>query len=243
PEKRERRPRSCIPRPGLLAKETSERWRGDDGAVKETTDLAGTRDVSVFVEAVEVEDGLVGDNEEPDLFQGLPKETEDIGDEVEQPGGVEDDYLDVEEGSAASSDEAARETNPRIKKAMPGRPKKKRRNEAAELEARVNKNGWGHSIGCEGMVMHCSKCRGTRHNARKCPNSPFVPSEPVMETSKRAIHCGSCKQAGHNARKCPLNMGIQFTRVENVGVRSSAEVFDTQPIEIDATQRPTTQPE
>ncbi|CAL1379259.1 unnamed protein product [Linum trigynum] len=77
-------------------------------------DAAGTRDVLVFVEAVEVEDGLVGDNEEPDLFQGLSKDAEDIGDEVEQPRGVEDDYLDVEEGSADSSDEASRETNSRV---------------------------------------------------------------------------------------------------------------------------------
>ncbi|CAL1359314.1 unnamed protein product [Linum trigynum] len=176
---------------------------------------------------------------------------------------------------------------PPIQKAMPGRPKKKRRKEAAELEVRVHKNGSGQPIGREGMVMHCSKCRGTGHNARKCPNPPFVPSELVMENvqgrgtrgrgtrgrgtrgrgrgqqggsneggrgqpmesqneaskPKRAIHCGKCKQPGHNARKCPLNMGIQFPRAENAGIRSSAEAVGTQPTEIDATQGPTTQPQ
>ncbi|CAL1376860.1 unnamed protein product [Linum trigynum] len=77
---------------------------------------AETKDVPVFVDVIELEDGLIGDNEDPYMFQGLSKECEDIGkssvarkiinvadscdcgDEVEQPHVFGDVYLEVEEG-------------------------------------------------------------------------------------------------------------------------------------------------
>ncbi|CAN1239420.1 hypothetical protein LINGRAPRIM_LOCUS2352 [Linum grandiflorum] len=50
---------------------------------------------------------------------------------------------------------------------MPGRPKKVRRKDAHELEMIPTTNG-GTVLSRRGILMHCSKCSGSSHNARHC---------------------------------------------------------------------------
>ncbi|CAN1848533.1 hypothetical protein LINPERHAP1_LOCUS38969 [Linum perenne] len=57
---------------------------------------------------------------------------------------------------------------PQAKK-MPGRPKKARRKEPAELQGRQRRTGVGFQLSRRGMLMHCRNCRGEGHNTRSCP--------------------------------------------------------------------------
>ncbi|CAN1121161.1 hypothetical protein LINPERPRIM_LOCUS2017 [Linum perenne] len=47
---------------------------------------------------------------------------------------------------------------PKIKR-QPGRPKKARRKEPAELEGRPRRSGPGRALGGRGMAMHCRNCK------------------------------------------------------------------------------------
>ncbi|CAN1184928.1 hypothetical protein LINPERHAP2_LOCUS37249 [Linum perenne] len=53
---------------------------------------------------------------------------------------------------------------------LPGRPKKARRKELAELNGQQRKKGVGTCLKRTGMIMHCRACTKPGHNARKCPN-------------------------------------------------------------------------
>ncbi|CAI0400006.1 unnamed protein product [Linum tenue] len=61
---------------------------------------------------------------------------------------------------------------PPKQKKMPGRPKKKRRKEAGELEKRLHRDGRpsGTGMSKKGVLLHCSNCGSAGHNVRKCPN-------------------------------------------------------------------------
>ncbi|CAN1122797.1 hypothetical protein LINPERPRIM_LOCUS2897 [Linum perenne] len=53
---------------------------------------------------------------------------------------------------------------------LPGRPKKARRKELAELKGQQRKNGVGTQLRRTSMIMHCRSCTKPGHNARKCLN-------------------------------------------------------------------------
>ncbi|CAN1222042.1 hypothetical protein LINGRAPRIM_LOCUS470 [Linum grandiflorum] len=69
---------------------------------------------------------------------------------------------------------------PPVTKALPGRPKKVRRKEAVELESRPARNGRGTKVGRKGLVMHCTNCDSSTHNARTC-------KEPQRAPTNRAV--------------------------------------------------------
>ncbi|CAL1393142.1 unnamed protein product [Linum trigynum] len=112
-------------------------------------------------------------------------------------------------------------------RSMPGRPKKKRRRSANEVEeTRAQRNGVGEEVTRRGNLIHCSKCGGEGHNARSCKAPPVAEvvverreqgniqsGPPAAQESgqntrrKRAIHCSKCQSSTHNARTCPLNRG------------------------------------
>ncbi|CAN1274427.1 hypothetical protein LINPERPRIM_LOCUS15392 [Linum perenne] len=54
---------------------------------------------------------------------------------------------------------------------MPGRPKKARQREPAELIGRPRRSGGGVQLSRRGMIMHCRKCKGEGHNSQNCPRS------------------------------------------------------------------------
>ncbi|CAN1269705.1 hypothetical protein LINPERPRIM_LOCUS13679, partial [Linum perenne] len=59
---------------------------------------------------------------------------------------------------------------PKVRR-MPGRPKKARQREAAELIGRPRRSGGGVQLSRRGMIMHCRNCKGEGHNSRNCPRS------------------------------------------------------------------------
>ncbi|CAL1378619.1 unnamed protein product [Linum trigynum] len=81
---------------------------------------------------------------------------------------------------------------PKIR-SIPGRPKKKIRRSANEVEeTRAQRNEVGEEVTRRGNLIHCSKCGGEGHNARSCKAPPVA--EVVVSST-------------HNARTCPLNRG------------------------------------
>ncbi|CAN1299622.1 hypothetical protein LINPERPRIM_LOCUS24272 [Linum perenne] len=63
---------------------------------------------------------------------------------------------------------------------LPGRPKKARRKELAELKGQQRKNGVGTQLRRTGMIMHCRSCTKPGHNARKCPNKVMQLFHPTF---------------------------------------------------------------
>ncbi|CAN1120663.1 hypothetical protein LINPERHAP2_LOCUS335 [Linum perenne] len=65
---------------------------------------------------------------------------------------------------------------PPIGRRMPGRPKKARRKELAELGGQQRRNGRGVTLGRRGMAMHCRNCTREGHNTRSCPFDKVAPA-------------------------------------------------------------------
>ncbi|CAN1732468.1 hypothetical protein LINPERHAP1_LOCUS1640 [Linum perenne] len=57
---------------------------------------------------------------------------------------------------------------------MPGRPKKARRKEAAELHGQQRRAGRGLQLNRRWMIMHCRLCKVEGHNSRNCPQARVV---------------------------------------------------------------------
>ncbi|CAL1386098.1 unnamed protein product [Linum trigynum] len=72
------------------------------------------------------------------------------------------------DGRQAWPDAIGLPVHPPKQRPMPGRPKKKRRRAAHELETRPQRNGVGEEVTRRGSIIHCKKCGAEGHNSRGC---------------------------------------------------------------------------
>lgn len=94
---------------------------------------------------------------------------------------------------------------------MPGRPKSKRRKELGEGRKEPAAANHPKKLSKKVIILKCSSCKETGHNARKCPTSQ--PSEVEGRNVETSItlarrdndnRCGKCKRYGYNKRSCKV---------------------------------------
>ncbi|CAL1379636.1 unnamed protein product [Linum trigynum] len=143
------------------------------------------------------------------------------------------------DGRQAWPDAIGLPVHPPKQRPMPGRPKKKRRRAAHELETRPQRNGVGEEVTRRGSIIHCKKCGAEGHNSRGCKaTAAEIQANTRNEarsarTAPRRATRGGNNTAGptvpagnttHNARTCPLNRGNGIQDVVlNVGDRRTIE--------------------
>ncbi|CAN1782361.1 hypothetical protein LINPERHAP1_LOCUS15779 [Linum perenne] len=120
---------------------------------------------------------------------------------------------------------------PPLGKRMPGRPKKVRRKEAAELQGRPRKSAPGFHLSRRGMIMHCRTCRREGHNSRNCPDAEQPMADPLAE----AVPPGATVGAVDDMSVRPRTEGR--TNTDPVHVREEAAI-NPQVGEASAAQRP-----
>ncbi|CAN1239418.1 hypothetical protein LINGRAPRIM_LOCUS2350 [Linum grandiflorum] len=83
---------------------------------------------------------------------------------------------------------------------MPGRPRKVRRKEAHELEMIPAKNG-GTVLRRRCILMHCSKCSGSGHNARHYTEINEAKDVHLSSPVRRRAREGSLEIDSHRQRR------------------------------------------
>ncbi|CAL1387920.1 unnamed protein product [Linum trigynum] len=93
--------------------------------------------------------------------------------------------------------------HPPKQRAMPGRPKKKRRRAAHELETRPQRNGVGEEVTRRGSIIYCKKCGVEGHNSRGCKAT----EAEIQVSPRRASRTAGTPTGGGNSAATTVSAG------------------------------------
>lgn len=62
------------------------------------------------------------------------------------------------------------------------------------------------------MVKHCSICKASGHNKKKCPTVTPA-AAPVVSTPSKSYSCSNCGESGHNKNKCSQPVVVKVSKV------------------------------